>query len=326
MQNSKETPSWDDLRVALAVARAGGLAGAARALGVEHSTVYRRVNELEERLGARLFERDRRGYRATLAGEALIESAVAMEAEATRALRRLAGEDLRPEGPVRLATSELLAYHVLPRLMAGLIAALPGISLEVQVSNTLVDLDRREADLALRVQTTPPEHLLGRRVAMVGYAVFGAPSLLGEGPVDPNTLPWIGFDSSSAHCSSARWLQSRWPDARFVTRCDSALTIHQLSAQGIGLSVLPTLAGASDPRLRRLDVPSSPPEMPIWLLRHADVAQNVRVRALAAWLGDHLQETLTAMAAEGDDRVISVVPAQAPGHEGVEQRAVRGDA
>lgn len=316
MQERKDMPGWDDLRVTLAVARAGSLAGAARALGVEHSTVYRRVNELEARLGARLFERARQGYRPTAAGEAVIEAATAMEAEATRALRRLAGEDLRPEGPVRLATSELLAFHVLPRLLPALMEALPGVELQVRVSNTPVDLDRREADLALRAQVSPPDHLVGRRVATVGYGVFGAHALLGEGPVDLDSLPWIGFDDGIAHFPNARWLRAGWPEARIVMRCDSTLTIQQAAAAGVGLAVLPVWAGTTDPRLAWLSTTPSTVQMPIWILRHAEVAQNARVRALSAWLGEHLAPELERMIAEGAPRARASVErapaAQAP--------------
>src|SRR5215467_1976752 len=114
LQKRTQALAWDDLRCVLAVARTGSLSGAARALDVEHSTVFRRLNAIEKRLGVKLFDRTRNGYVATASGELTAAAAGAMEVEALSIERRVLGADERLSGTIRLATSELFAGHLLP--------------------------------------------------------------------------------------------------------------------------------------------------------------------------------------------------------------------
>ncbi|MEQ1570955.1 MAG: LysR family transcriptional regulator, partial [Myxococcota bacterium] len=230
---------WDALRVMLAVARAGSFAGAARALDVEHSTVLRRVRSAERQVGAALFARVPTGCVPTPAGEALLEVATAMDHELNAAIRRVQGAETAPEGPVRLAASELLAHFVLPRLGPALVRELPGLVVDTSVSSTLVDLDRREADLAIRAQEAPPDHLVGRRIGRITYGAYVARATTEAGPVDLGALPWIGFSDAIAHYPNARWMHRTWPNARVVARCDSTLAIQELVAAGVGAGVLP---------------------------------------------------------------------------------------
>lgn len=156
--------NWDDLRVFLAVARAGSLSGAARALSVNHSTVFRRIGAFEAALGVRLFERQSDGYLLTPAGEELRDGALRIEEEIASLSRKVAGQDLRLSGAVRVTTIDMLAFGLLPRHLARFRDAYPGIEIELVVGNTMLNLSRREADVALRVGNTPPETLVGRRV------------------------------------------------------------------------------------------------------------------------------------------------------------------
>ena len=152
LQKSTEPLAWDDLRTVLAVAREGSLSGAARALQVEHSTVFRRLKAIEHRFGAALFERSRSGYAATAHGEAVAESARVMEEAALAAERRVLGADVRLSGVVRIATSEMFAGHLLSRVLPAFLEAQPRIEVEITVANFNVDLTRRDADLALRAK------------------------------------------------------------------------------------------------------------------------------------------------------------------------------
>jgi DNA-binding transcriptional LysR family regulator len=294
--------AWDDLRTVLAVSRAGSLSGAARALRVEHSTVYRRLNELETKLGARLFERRRSGYTPTAPGERLVAAAVAMEEAALTALRQVSASDHRLEGTVRLATSELLAVAVLPLLLPAFRRELPGLTLELAVSNASVDLTRREADLALRATQHPPEHLVGRVAAEVRYAVFGAPELLASlgasappsEALDLAQAPWLGFDERLSPFPNARWLSEHPPVSGPFLRFDSTVAMARAAATGVGLAVLPLFAGSQQPGLVRVGevLPIAP--MKVWVLRHADLARNARVQAVATFLAKRLPEALAA--------------------------------
>ncbi|MGM0559641.1 MAG: LysR family transcriptional regulator, partial [Pseudomonadota bacterium] len=151
---------WDDLRVVRAIAEMGSLSGAGRRLGLSHATVFRRLGEIEARLGVRLFERARGGYSPTPAGEDLAATAGRVEAEVLEVERRLAGQDLRPAGSLRVTTTDTLLSGLLSPLFTEFRQAFPEIALEVSLSNNLFNLSRREADVAIRPVQDPPDTLV----------------------------------------------------------------------------------------------------------------------------------------------------------------------
>lgn len=286
LQKSTGQLGWDELRTVLAVARAGSLAGAARVLGLQHSTVFRRIEEMEQRLGTRLFDRTRSGWTANAQGEAVSRAAEAMEQAALTAEREILGADMRLQGVVRLATSELLATHLLPPLAARFLSDNAEVEIEVDASNRNLDLTRREADLALRATMQPPDSLVGRRVAVMRYAVFASPTLLPANSEAPKlqTLPWVGFDERISHFQIARWFRETLPDASPRFRADSIPTLMKAAVAGVGAAILPLFAGVQEPGLVRITPPIEGPEMALWVLSHPDVRGNARVRALAQFL------------------------------------------
>jgi DNA-binding transcriptional LysR family regulator len=286
LQERTGTLDWNDLRTVLAVARAGSLAGAARALELRHSTVFRRIEQAERRLGSRLFERSRSGWSPNPQGEAVARAAADMESAALGAERAISGADARLEGTIRIATSELLAGHLLLPLLRPFLAEHPGIEIECDVSNRNVDLTRREADLALRATPQPPDTLVGRRIGSMRYAVYAAKPLIGKRQSAPvlSELPWVGFDERIAHFQIAQWFRRALPDVRPRLRLDSMSALMKAAAAGIGAVLLPTFAAAQEPALVRVTEEIDGPEMGLWLLSHPDVRGNARVRALATHL------------------------------------------
>ena len=290
LQERTGTLDWNDLRTVLAVARAGSLAGAARALELRHSTVFRRIEQAEARLGARLFERARSGWSPNAQGDAVARAAAAMESAALGAERAISGADERLEGTIRIATSELLAGYLLLPLLRRFLAEHPGIEIECDVANRNVDLTRREADMALRATAQPPELLVGRRVAVMRYAVYASKEVLGRRRGVPvlAELPWVGFDERIAHFQIAQWFHQALPEVRPRLRLDSMSALMRAAAAGIGAVLLPTFAGAQEPALLRVTPLVEGPEMGLWLLNHPDVRGNARVRALSTYLAQAL--------------------------------------
>lgn len=286
LQERTGTLDWNDLRTVLAVARAGSLAGAARALDLRHSTVFRRIEQAERRLGSRLFERSRSGWSPNPQGEAVARAAADMESAALGAERAISGADARLEGTIRIATSELLAGHLLLPLLRPFLAEHPGIEIECDVSNRNVDLTRREADLALRATPQPPDTLVGRRIGSMRYAVYASKALIGKRSGAPvlGELPWVGFDERIAHFQIAQWFRQALPNVRPRLRLDSMSALMKAAAAGIGAVLLPTFAAAQEPALVRVTEEIDGPEMGLWLLSHPDVRGNARVRALATHL------------------------------------------
>jgi DNA-binding transcriptional LysR family regulator len=204
-----ETFSPDDLRLIRAIGAAGTLTGAARRLKVDHSTAFRRPCAIETRLGAKLFERAREGYAPTSAGEMVIAADARILAELIDLERRLAGEDLRPSGIVRLTTTDTLV-DVIASALAALKTEHPGIIVELIVANTFFTLTKREADIALRPAVAAPEGLAGRRLATVATAAYASAACLERSGRRPlHEYDWLGFEDSLGHLRYRVYVKGR---------------------------------------------------------------------------------------------------------------------
>lgn len=284
--------AWDDLLYVLAVGRSGALAGAARSLSVNHSTVFRRIGAIEDQLGVRLFDRRREGYSPTTAGEAIIDFAKGIEAGVVDLERRLSGEDLKPQGTVRLTTSDTLVpvlLGVLPRFRIEN----PEIRLELVTGNQILNLSRRDADIALRATTAPDEHLFGRKLASIAYAVYGsAEYLAGAGGTELSQgKMWIGLDDSLSHLLAYQWLNRNVP-AHQISLLGSSLSVVRAAASaGMGLALLPCYMATSSPSLVRCSPVQREVSTDLWMLVHEDLRKTTRVRALM----DFISAEFTAM-------------------------------
>jgi DNA-binding transcriptional LysR family regulator len=282
---------WDDLRYLLAIAREGSLAGAARVLGVNHSTAFRRLHALEEQLGVRLFERLPEGYVATAEGEAIRRHAEQVE-EAVHALERtVAGADYRLSGRIRLTTPAGIAQDFVAPLLPDFRREQPQIEVDIAVSDTDFDLARREADLALRATTQPPEFLIGRKVADLQWWFMAGTSYL-EANGRPGSLDdlhdhaLIGASDSFRRVSAFAWLE-RQLGPRVVARADHLLTMAVMACAGLGIAMLPS--DLHRPTLQRLFVAESGAAGQLWLLTHPDLRRVARIRAFSDFLYEALR-------------------------------------
>ena len=271
---------WDDLRYVLAVAEAGSLAGAARSLGVNHTTVLRRVGSFERRLGLRLFERLPTGYVLTAGGDELIAAARRIDDTVATLERKLAGQDLRLTGGVRVTTTDTLMGSILPEILAEFRARHPGIQVEIAVSNLMFNLTKRDADVAIRPADDPPEALVGRRIARIAFAIYGSPRYLAKGRADDLAAHrWVAPDDSLAGTSVARWMRSALPESAVTLRVDSLLGLRHAAQAGLGLAALPCYLGDTAPDLVRVHRPIAEMETALWILTHEDLRHTARIRA-----------------------------------------------
>ena len=275
---------WDDLRLVLAIARAGTLSGAARSLGVTHSTVFRRLGAIEQQIGVRLFDRFRDGYAATPAGESAAKLAARFEGEVLALERGFSGEIQLLSGIVRIATTDTVGALLMPHL-AALRHAHPDIRLELTVSNAMANLTRRDADIALRPVPEPPETLVGRRLSSIAHAVYCAdPSLF-----DPAAGPWIGLDEALRATVIGKWLRQAVPDDRIICRVDALPALRDAARAGLGLAMLPCYVGDSAAGLRRVAPGAlAEPRSALWLLTHDDLKRSPRIRAVMDFLAHAL--------------------------------------
>src|SRR5260221_4201981 len=249
--------NWDDLRVFLTLAREGTLTTAAKALGVSHPTVSRRVQALEQQIGARLFERLPDRFVPTSAGEELLAEPEAMETAALSIHRRSAGLSDTVSGVVRLSAGEAMAA-LIARHLAWLRERLRHIEFEVIASHTLANLSRREADLLIREQVPDLAGIVTRKLGRVAYAIYGHPDLaavFSKGrPAEARlrALPWLGFDDDHSYMPGQAWLQELLAGVRPVVRGNNWLVLHEAARAGTGLAILPCYLGDTDPALRRI--------------------------------------------------------------------------
>lgn len=298
---NEQSLAWDDYRFLLAIGRAGSLNGAAKRLGVSHPTVFRRINAIERRLGARLFERARDGYTPTPAGDEVIAVAAEIETRIGETERRLAGADARPSGRIRVTTVEPLLHGLLLPLLAKFRRDHPGIVIELYADNAVRDLGRREADVALRPGGQPPEGLIGRRLARIAVAVYRARNLRLRGGAEAlDRADWVVPDGSLAHIAMAQWLRRQGYDQRAALRADSLLALREAAASAIGLAVLPCYLGDADRRLARVGAPIDGLGSDLWLLSHPDLRRNARVRAFSDAMREGFAGLRTRLDGAGD--------------------------
>ncbi|MEQ8486359.1 MAG: LysR family transcriptional regulator [Pseudomonadales bacterium] len=278
--------NWNDLKIFIAIAEAGTLAGAARTLAQNHSTVFRRLNALESDVRTRLFERLATGYTLTPAGERMLELARQADDAVTTIDRELVGRDLDPTGTVRLTTAPDLARLVVPRAIKALRRSHPGILVEVSAGDSDYDLNRREADLALRATTRPPEHLVGRKVMSLSWWIAGRSRSASRTWRALADADFIGAERALMRLDAFQWLEKHYGH-RVVARANDLSTMAGLARAGVGLALLPS--DVQEPGLKRLHrVPDLAGEL--WLLTHPDLRHVQRIRtvwdALIDALGD----------------------------------------
>lgn len=273
---------WNDLKLVLALDRAGTLSGAAAVLGVDATTVGRRLGRLEAALGP-LFDRDGRGRLApTGRGREAVARAERVERHCA-AVEALAGRaDGGPSGTVRVTAVPLVANRILVPDLARLAALAPGVTVDLVADGRNLDLARREADLALRFARPVAGGLRirARRLATLGFAAYRAAA--GGGP------GWIVYDDAHAGLPQARWLAraaARDGVAPGV-RVGDAETALEAAAAGLGRTLLPRRVGDAEPRLKRLGGGGLPPcpERELWLLSQADAVRRRAVDAVKGWL------------------------------------------
>ncbi len=285
--------AWDDFRLIKAIADAGGLTGAAAALNVNHSTVFRRLGQIEEQLGHALFERRKTGYVATSAGEEMTALAARIDDDVTAFGRRLAGRDLAPSGELRVTTTDTLYLHVLLPIFAAFRAAHPLIRLDVVMASQTLNLSRRDADVAIRASDSPGETLVGRRLANLNWAVYAranAPATEAEAH-EPKLLfrrDWVALGDPLGYVKAARYVRDHVPAERIALRSSAVLGLTEAVEQGIGIGPLPCFIADQRPGLVRLLPPDPDFSTGLWILTHPDIRHAPRVRAFMDFVGGEL--------------------------------------
>jgi DNA-binding transcriptional LysR family regulator len=275
-----------DLRVVLALARRGTLAAAGELLGVDASTVFRALQRVEKGLQQRLFERTRGGYRPSDLGALLARHAERMEAEleAARGAAHLPGQAV--SGTVRISTTDTLQHGLLMPALRKLAQAHPLLAFEIIASHELASLTKRDADIALRATSRPPDHVVGKHLGTIRVAIFG-PKTRGKKP-DPATAPWIAPDEALPQHQGVLWRKRHHAGIVPRYQVSSIVSVAEGIAAGLGVGVLPLFLARGRDDLVQLTEPLADAETQLWLLTHPESRHLRRIATVAHHLAEHI--------------------------------------
>jgi DNA-binding transcriptional LysR family regulator len=273
---------WDDLKVLLALSRKGSARGAAQVLGVSNSTVTRRLDEMERKLGTQLFDRTPDGYRMTAAAEDLLPTAEYVEELVLGAERKITGGDQEFEGAIRLTMPPVNGMGSLVSAMGEFATRYPGIELELMPSNEALDLSRREADIAIRVMpqgAQPPDYLIGRYLCPLTASSYVHRDLLNpERPDDVSHLTWIGKNPGN---QVETWLQKTdFPDLPVRHAIDNINLVVDALRGKMGMAFAPCFSVYNQPDIVRVPGATVIHHSDMWVLTHKDLRLSARMRAL----------------------------------------------
>lgn len=281
------TTNWEDLRTVLALVRHRTLAGAGSALGLNYTTIARRISRAEAALGTVLFERLADGYVPTEAGLAVARNAERMEQAEFDLTREVAAKDETLSGRLVITAPQLLIGAYLAPVMAQFSEVHPDVELVVRATNELLDLTRREADLAIRISRDPGDDLMGLRLAEQQTASFASPELATRITQEPEMrIPWVSFISMDAPPKIS--LRTH-PNGYIRMKFDDVVPVIGAAREGLGVARLPMFIGRREPGL--VQVPLLPPQpyADIWLVGHKDVWRAAKPRAFRDMLAPHFR-------------------------------------
>ena len=286
-----EPLNWDEFRIVKAIAETHSLAGAAERLGLNHSTMFRRLTALEARLGMRLFERGRGGYQPTAAGADMAALATLMGDTIAEFERRVSQDEVKLSGLVRVTTLNTLGALVLPNLCLALRASHPDLQVELILTEATLDLCRGEADLALRAMKGPPaEPLTGRRVALLPWAIYAAEAQITPSGELAAGCPWVFPSDTFGPPAARRWLERNVERRQRAATANNEIALAELAARGVGAALLTCFVGAARAELTRVGVADPELDSELWLVAHPQALTAPHVRAVFDFMSSELEK------------------------------------
>jgi DNA-binding transcriptional LysR family regulator len=285
--------NWDDIRYFLSVARCGSLSTAAKELGVNHSTVSRRIQALEERHGVRLFERLPSGYEMNVAASSIFELALELEAKNQQVNRHLFGQDSRLQGEINLTMPHDIFDYCLSKDLAEFKQLQPDILLNLYMAKGVKNLAAREADIAIRLTAEPPEYLIGKKVAHLQHGIYCHSQL--DLSAQVGIIVWNGESSLPS------WAQQFYPKAKVTLRVDDLYSMYAAVKAGIGIARMPCYLPdiLSEVQVKRLPIELPLSKWGVWVLSHVDLRNTAKVRCCREFLTERLQQRKSLF--EGDE-------------------------
>ena len=282
---------WDDLRYVLAVAEQGTLSGAARALGVRHSTVQRRISAFERDRGVTLFERTRSGYALTIDSRHLLAKLRAINENVDALDRAMVKQGLELDGPVRITTTDSIAEAGLARHLAAFRVQNPGAVVQLNMTNLHVDFTKLEADITIRPALALPPELDGETVCDMVMRIYASPAYLdNHHGTGFGAHKWLGVAPPITFSVVGEWQRRHIPPAAVVMEASSFVGLRHAAEEGMGMALLPCCVGDLAPGLVRVKGFEESVVTHIWVATHKDLVDSAKVQSIMAWFSDAVRQ------------------------------------
>ncbi|MGJ8682105.1 LysR family transcriptional regulator [Paraglaciecola sp.] len=280
--------NWDDFRIFLSVAKTGSYSASARDIGVNHSTISRRIQNLELQHGVKLFERTTTGYQLTDAGEAIFDVVMQASEATTQASRMLSGHDDRLEGEIKLTMPHELFDRFLASPLAKFCEDYPKIKVNLEVKPGLKNIANREADLAVRITPEPPEYLIGRRITYMQHGLYvnaDRMKKIHQGETETPLILWPNIKGLP------KWA-SHFSNPKVAMYVDDLSSMYEAVKAGVGIARMPCFYPDSvgHDSVIRLPIEQSLSSWGIWLLNHVDLRYSARINKCKQVLALHLEK------------------------------------
>lgn len=282
---------WNSLKILTLVDKTGSMTAASKALGVNYTTVFRRLESLEKEVGGKLFVRGSQKYLPTPLAEEVLKLAHSMFERSEDIERYIAGREFLPSGVVKITAPFNIANRYLPNALADIVKEYPEIKFEILSSNDAFNLNSRVADIAVRATKSPPDHLVGRKASSIPWALFASERFLCKYSEPPtlDTLadfPLIGANGNMLDLPAFSWLESAYKES-IAARCDELTAMSHCAEAGIGIAFLPLDQARSE--LIKLDIFPPGKTSDLWILYHPDLRTSERIRIVAEHLYNHFR-------------------------------------
>ncbi len=281
--------SWDDYRYFLKVARLGTLTAAGESLKVNHSTVLRRINALEKKLEARLFERFKSGYVLTESGRDMFDHIQHLEDEILSVERKIKGKDIRYEGKIKISITDTLGHFWLPPFIKKFKIQYPGILLDIDIRTGFTDLTRRQADILICAYNDHPDYMIGKKLAPIAVELYASREYINtfgrpESIQDLAAHRILILNEALDGVEFNEWLKRLVPAAAIAMSCNMLTGLYSYARQGLGIAPLPIYVGNQDSSL--VSVMKIPRQFhhDTWMLIHPDLRNTQRIKAFMGFM------------------------------------------
>jgi DNA-binding transcriptional LysR family regulator len=277
----------NDILLILSLASNGNMSATARAIGVDVSTVSRRITAAQKAIGTRLFIRTDSRYELTEAGQIFVAQGEQIHDQIASMMLSCADPSTGIAGLVRVTAIEFLFDYWLVHHLPALRATHPELQISLLASDSNLSFTRREADFALRLaRPTEDAALLMRKLGDLGFAVYASPRFATIPRAEWAEQPWISYHEALSHTPEMQWLERLGPNTRRHLQVSNLGTMVRACLAGNGLALLPCVLGSQTELIRLSEHPETTREL--WLLSHRDAGSIARFRAVSAWLtGTH---------------------------------------